>query len=82
MAYMLREDSLIKLVRRARERWEDFQILRVVQKRNKQIIYARAQGYPLKALIYSDGRVRVFSPLGSTSIAFKRMIKWVLGIEQ
>jgi len=77
----LDEEKLVKLVRRARERWEDFEVLRIEQHRSKQVLYVRVQGYRLRAIVYRKGVVRVYGPLEGASIALKRMIERVLGLE-
>ncbi len=81
MRYMLDRDKLLKLVRRARERWPDFEVLRVIQKRSKQILYVRAQDYVFKIIVHGDGRVRVFGPVAGAEMALKRMVYRVLGLE-
>ncbi len=80
--YLLDEERVVRLVRRAKERWPDFEVRRIEQRKSKQVFYGVAQGYPFKLVIHRDGRVYVFSPATSVSLALKRMARRVLGIEQ
>lgn len=75
------ESSLAKFVMRVRERWPNFEVERVIQKRNKQILFVRVQGHRLKLIVYRDGRVRAYGPLQATAFALKRIAARVLGIE-
>ncbi len=76
----LDEEKLARLVRRARERWPDFNLLEVRQKLSKQVLIAEVQGRRFKLIVYRDGRVRCYGPLDSVSIALKRMTLSVLGL--
>lgn len=76
------EELLAAFARRARERWHDFTIDRIVQKQRKQFIYIRVQGVNVKLIVYSDGRVRAYT--GSSSglaLAVKKLAERVLGVE-
>ncbi len=75
------EALLERFVRRARERWPDFEIRRIEQRKSKQVFYGVAQNYPFKLIVYRDGRVYASSPAVSVSIALKRIARRVLGIE-
>ncbi len=76
------EQKLVNLVRRCRERWPDFEVLRVVMKRSKQIILVRLQGYNVKLVVHYDGRVQAFSRARGLAYAVKRVAMRVLGVEQ
>ncbi len=80
--YELDADKLVKFVRRARERWEDFEVLKIVQKRSKQIIYARVAGSIVKLIIYLDGRIRSYGKPEGLALAVKNVLARVLGVEQ
>jgi len=75
------EDSLAKFVKRVRERWPDFEVETVIQKRSKQILFVKVQGHRLKLIVYRDGRVRAYGPLQATAFALKKIAARVLGIE-
>ena len=77
----LDEEKLVKLVRRARERWPDFEVLRIEQHKSKQVLIVQVQGYKLKLIVYRDGRVRCYGKLEGATLALKRMTMKVLGIE-
>ncbi len=79
--YFLDYNKLVNLVKRARERWPDFEIQKVIFKRSKQILYVRAQGYRFKVIVYYKGKVRVYGPLAGCEMALKRMVYRVLGLE-
>ncbi len=78
----LDEEKLVKLVRRARERWPDFEVLRIEQRRGKQVLIVQVQGYRLKLIVYRDGRVRCYGPLEGATLALKRMTRRVLGVDE
>ncbi len=80
-AKWLDEEKLVKLVRRARERWPDFEVLEVRQGRGKQTLIVQVQGYRLKLIVYRDGRVRCYGRLKGATLALKRMTQRVLGVE-
>jgi hypothetical protein len=75
-------DALVKFVRRARERWSDFEVVKVVQKRSKLILYAKVEGSTVKLLIYPDGRIRSFGRHNGLALAVKNVLARVLGVEQ
>jgi len=75
------KDSLVKFVKRVRERWPDFEVEMVVQKRSKQILFVRLQGHRLKLIVYRNGRIRAYGPLQATAFALKRIAARVLGVE-
>jgi len=75
------KNSLVRFVKRVRERWPDFEVERVVQKRSKQILFVRLQGHRLKLIVYRDGRIRAYGPLQATAFALKRIAARVLGVE-
>lgn len=75
------EDSLVRFVRRVRERWPDFEVETIIQKRSKQILFVRLQGHRLKLIVYRDGRIRAYGPLQATAFALKRIAARVLGVE-
>ena len=75
------EELLARLVRRARERWPDFEIRRIEQRKSKQVFYGYAQGYFFKLVVHSDGRIYVFSPATSVSLGLKRIARRVLRVE-
>ncbi len=81
-ARWLDEEKLVKLVRRARERWPDFEVLRIEQRRSKQVLIVQVQGYRLKLIVYRDGRVRCYGPLEGATLALKRMTMRVLGVDR
>ncbi len=76
----LDEEKLAKLVRRARERWPDFNLVEVRQKLSKQFLIVEVQGRRFKLIVYRDGRVRCYGPLDGVTIALKRMTLSVLGL--
>ena len=76
------EEKLVKLVKRARERWPDFTVMRIVQKKSKTILYFRVEGKTVKLIVYRDGRVRSYSALEGVAIALKKMAMRVLGIDR
>ncbi|WP_167827927.1 hypothetical protein [Pyrolobus fumarii] len=78
----LDEEKLVKLVRRARERWPDFEVLRIEQRMSKQVLIVQVQGYRLKLIIYRDGRVRCYGPLEGATLALKRMAMRVIGVDE
>ena len=75
------KNSLVKFVKRVRERWPDFEVEMVVQKRSKQILFVRLQGHRLKLIVYRNGRIRAYGPLQATAFALKRIAARVLGVE-
>lgn len=75
------EDSLVKFVRRVRERWPDFEVETIIQKKSKQILFVRVQGHRIKLIVYRDGRIRAYGTLQATAFALKRIAARVLGIE-
>jgi len=75
------EDSLVRFVRRVRERWPNFEVETIIQKRGKQILFVRLQGHRLKLIVYRDGRIRAYGPLQATAFALKRIAARVLGVE-
>ena len=75
------KNSLVRFVKRVRERWPDFEVERVVQKRSKQILFVRLQGHRLKLIVYRNGRIRAYGPLQATAFALKRIAARVLGVE-
>jgi len=78
---MLTAETLVKFVRRARERWSDFEVVKVVLKRSKQILYVRVEGSIVKLLIYPDGRIRSFGRRNGLALAVKNVLMRVLGVE-
>ncbi len=76
------EELLVKFVRRCRERWEDFEVLKVVFKRSKQVLYLRVQGYNVKLIVHYDGRVQAFGRARGLAYAVKRVAMRVLGLEE
>ncbi len=76
------ERKLVNFVRRCRERWEDFEVEKVVIKRSKQVIVARVQGYRVKLVVHLDGRVQAFSRARGLAYAVKRVAMRVLGLEE
>lgn len=72
---------MVKFVKRVRERWPDFEVEMVVQKRSKQILFVRLQGHRLKLIVYRNGRIRAYGPLQATAFALKRIAARVLGVE-
>ncbi len=76
------EELLVKFVRRARERWLDFEVERVVQRRSKQEVYVRVQGVNVKLIVYSDGRVRAYGGRGRLDYAVRRLAERVLGVDR
>jgi hypothetical protein len=79
--YMLDEEKLVKFVRRARERWEDFEVLKIIQKRSKQILYVSIRGSIVKLIIYPNGTLRSFGRPEGLAIAVKNILARVLGVE-
>ncbi|WP_048061472.1 hypothetical protein [Hyperthermus butylicus] len=77
----LNDELLVKFVTRARNRWSDFEVLRIVQKRRKQLLYVRVQGMNVKLIIYPDGTVRSFGRSEGLALAVKRVLERVLGVE-
>ena len=76
------EYKLVNFVRRCRERWPDFEVLKIVNKRSKQIIFIRLQGYNVKLIVHFDGRVQAFSRARGLAYAVKRVAARVLGVEE
>ena len=76
------EAKLVNFVRRCRERWEDFEVLKVVIKRSKQVLYLRVQGYNVKLIVHYDGRVQAFGRARGLAYAVKRVAMRVLGLEE
>jgi hypothetical protein len=79
---LLTAESLVKFVKRARERWEDFEVIKVIQKRSKQIVYVKVKGSIVKLVIYPEGQVRSFGKHEGLALAVKNILVRVLGIEQ
>ncbi len=77
----LNEETLVKFVRRARERWPDFEVVKIVQKKSKQIIYASFNGNYIKIIVDRGGKIRVYGGVGGTSLAVKNILSRVLGFE-
>jgi hypothetical protein len=76
------ERTLVNFVRRCRERWNDFEVTRVVIKRTKQILFVRVQGYMVKLIVHNDGRVQAFSRAQGLAYAVKKIALRVLGLEE
>ena len=76
------EYLLENFVRRGRERWKDFEVIRVEQHRSKQVIYVRMQGATVKLIVYRDGRIRAYGGAGRVSLALKRVAERVLGVDK
>jgi hypothetical protein len=74
------EEKLAKFARRIRERWPGSEILRVEQKRAKQVIYVHAAGGSIKLIVYRDGRVRAYGRPEGLALALKNIAKRVLGV--
>ncbi|KSW11969.1 hypothetical protein CF15_04030 [Pyrodictium occultum] len=70
----------MKLVKRIRERWRDAEVLRIVQKRGKQILYVRVGGGVVKLIVHRDGRVRAFGKPEGLAIALRTIAERVLGV--
>ena len=79
--YLLDEEKLVKFVKRARERWSDFEVLKIIQKRSRQILYVSVSGNIVKLIIYPDGTLRSFGRAEGLAIAIKNILARVLGIE-
>ncbi len=79
--HWLDEEALVKFVRRAKERWPDFEVVKIVQKRSKQIIYASFNGNNFKIIVGRDGKIRVYGGVGGSSLAVKKLLFRVLGVE-
>ncbi|HID41168.1 MAG TPA: hypothetical protein EYP33_03320 [Pyrodictium sp.] len=73
-------ETLIKLVKRMRERWPDAEVERIVQKRSKQILYIRIGGKMVKLIVYRDGRVRAFGEPKGVALALRNIAERVLGV--
>ncbi|NOZ88926.1 MAG: hypothetical protein GXO15_03285 [Crenarchaeota archaeon] len=74
------ERRLEAFARRGRERWRDFEVERIVQRRSKQELYIKVQGVNVKLIVYSDGRVRAYGGRGRLDYAVKRLAERVLGV--
>jgi hypothetical protein len=79
---MFDERLLVSFVRRCRERWPDFEVLRIEQRRSKQVLYVSVQGSTVKLIVYRDGRLRAYGGVGGLSLAVKRVAERVLGLDQ
>jgi len=77
------ERLLINFVRRCRERWKDFELLRFEERRSKQVLYVRLQGLTIKLIVYRDGRIRAYGEgAGGLVFALKRVAERVLGVDK
>ena len=76
------ERKLVNFVRRCRERWPDFEVLKVVNKRSKQVLLVRLQGVNVKLIVHFNGRVQAFGRARGLAYAVKRVAMRVLGIEE
>ena len=76
-------ESLMKFVYRARERWRDFEVVRIEQHYSRQVLYIRVNEARVKLIVYSDGRIRAYSSkLPGLAYAVKRLAERVLGIDR
>ena len=76
-------ETLVKLVRRCRERWRDCSVDRIVYGRSKQLVYINVNGIPVKLIVYFDGRLRAYSGRApGTALAVKRIAERVLGLDR
>ncbi len=74
------EDSLIKFVKRLRERWPEAEISRIEQHKAKQVLYIRLRDGYVKLIVYRDGRVRAYGSPEGTALAIKNIVSRVLGV--
>jgi hypothetical protein len=79
-ARWLTTETLVKLVRRLRERWPEAEVERIVQKRSKQILYIRIGGRMVKLIVYRDGGVRAFGEPKGVALALRNIAERVLGV--
>lgn len=82
MQVRMDERRLIDFVRRCRERWKDFEVIRVEERRSKQVLYVTVQGSTIKLIVYRDGRLRAYGGAGRVSLAVKRIAERVLGLDK
>ncbi|HIQ24327.1 MAG TPA: hypothetical protein EYH50_04685 [Pyrodictium delaneyi] len=76
----LTTETLVKLVKRLRERWPGAEVEKIVQKRSKQILYIRIEGRMVKLIVYRDGRVRAFGEPEGVALALRNIAERVLGV--
>jgi len=74
------EDSLIKFVRRVRERWPEAEIERIEQRRAKQVIFIRIRAGYVKLIVYRDGRLYAYGVPEGVALAIKNIARRVLGL--
>jgi len=77
------EKRLASFVKRCRERWTDFELLRFEQRRGKQVLYVKLQGHTIKLIVYRDGRIRAYGVrAGGLTLALKNVAKRVLRLDK
>ncbi len=74
------EKTLIKFVRRLRERWPEAEIPRIEQHKAKQVLYVKLRDGFVKIIVYRDGRVRAYGSPRGIALAIKNIVLRVLGI--
>ncbi|BEP17080.1 hypothetical protein PYJP_04320 [Pyrofollis japonicus] len=72
------EDTLVKFVKRLRERWPELEITRLEQRVNKQVLYIRLRGGFVKLIVYRDGRIRAYGKPDGLTLAIKNIAARVL----
>ncbi len=74
------EESLIRFVRRLRERWPNAEITRVEQHKTKQVLYIRLENGYVKVIVHYNGGVRAYGSPRGVALAVKNIASRVLGI--